>query len=220
MKVEVTSLSPFSGWSQPPGGSWPHPPYTEDLGKQWRGRRKLMEHLAHHPHPRAGAPRPPEPGSNQSRRPVGPCAGGMRFRLSVPRLLPPTVKAEGLRWGENVWGIQTGRRGLGPGASGASCGHWTLDSHIPGYSKDAVPLSLVSPQQGGRQCLVPLNAGGPCRERLGLVTRGAARDACPRHLPGVLLILINRRSPLPHLALLSTGLVGSGRHWTLEAQWP
>lgn len=107
-------------------------------------------------------------------------------------LLPGSLRPSTIKAGEGS-GVRGGEGGGAPRPSWwGEAGLWsqgcflrTLDSHIPGHSKDSFLLPPGPPQPGAGA--VPgseLAAWGPLQGGTKVQTRGAAREACPRHRPG------------------------------------
>lgn len=138
--------------------------------------------------------RPPEPGQARAGSLCRPRPwGGGREQDGI--WLPPPRFPQALHH-QSRGGLRGQGRRRGRGAQtqlgGGEAGLWsqgcflrTLDSHIPGHSKDSFLLPPGPPQPGAGA--VPgseLAAWGPLQGGTKVQTRGAAREACPRHRPG------------------------------------
>lgn len=105
----------------------------------------------------------------------------------VPSGPPPSKPGRALGSGEEKGAGRPDPVGGGDaGLWSQGCFLRTLDSHIPGHSKDSFLLPPGPPQPGAGA--VPgseLAAWGPLQGGTKVQTRGAARgEACPRHRPG------------------------------------
>lgn len=186
------------------------------------GKRRLTELLARGPCPQmrdCGCQRLVKP-ELKSCGPRG-AGWGLASSLPAPRALPYPSKGRALGWGKRMGRVVQTWRGLCPGATDASCGRsgrWTPTFLAIPKTPHSSSLLAFPSVGGGQWPGSELAARGLLGEGLRSGLEGLLPGSpVPGTAPGVLVILINRKSP-PPLPSQTGPCVYRGR--ALKAQRP